>query len=404
MASLSARARQAFRVLTNRDLASDEILGWRMRTGGSRGRSSVSQERALRHSGWWACLRLRADLESMMPFDAFRLRDGYQVEVPKPDLLREPMPGVDITEHLYSSRVDLDRYGNSVSVITARNAFGLPAALDLAPMGDTTAVMSGRLIKEWRICGQRYLPDEIWHERQYTVGGWPLGLSPLAYAAWTVNGYLSAQEFALDWFGGGATPRGTLKNTLQTLKPGQVDDAKAKFKAATENGDIFVTGNDWEWTPAVQDAASAGFLDAQNASLLDTCRYLGVPGDMVDAATQGSAVTYANVTQRNLQLLITNMGPAIHRRERKWSTALPKPRFVKLNTDAMLRMDPQTREAVILSRVAGRTLGHSEARALDNLPPFTDEQLAEFAYFEQIKAKQQVSPQQAAAAGWEIPA
>lgn len=398
------RIGEAWRALTqSRDLASDEILGWRDRGSRGGGRASVSQERALRSSSWWACLRLRADLESMLPVDVFRKVDGFDVEMPKPDLLIEPMPDVDIGEHFYSSRVDLDRYGNSVGVIVARNALGLPAMIDLAPMADTTAIMKGRRIVEWRICGERYDPSMIWHERQWTVGGWPLGLSPLAYAAWTVGGYLSAQEFALDWFGKGATPRGTLKNTEQKLKRGQIAEAKAGFAQAAENGDIFVTGSDWEWTPATMDAASAGFLEQQQASHLDVCRYLGVPGDMIDVPVPGSAITYANITQRNLQLLVTNLGPAFVRRERKWSRALSRPRFVKLNTDALLQMDPQTREAVILSRVNGKTLAPSEARRLDNLPPFTTEQLAELALFEQMKAK---TPQPAQQAGqlWEIPA
>lgn len=396
----------AWRALTSqRDLASDEILGWRDRAGRGSGAVSVSQDRALRNSAWWACLRLRADLESSLPVDAFRKVDGFDVEVPKPDLLVEPMPGTPIGEHLYSSRVDLDRYGNSVGVIVARNAFGLPAMVDLAPMGDTTAIMKGRRIVEWRICGERYDPSMIWHERQWTVGGWPLGLSPLAYAAWTVGGYLSAQQFALDWFGQGATPRGTLKNTEQKLKRGQIAEAKAGFRQAAENGDIFVTGSDWEWTPASMDAAGAGFLEQQSASLLDVCRYLGVPGDAIDVPVPGSSITYANVTQRHLQLLVTNLGPAIKRRQDKWSTALPRPRYVKLNTDALLQMDPQTRESVILARVAGKTLAPSEARALDNLAPFTADQLAEISLFEQMKAKApQPAAQAAAAQTWEVPA
>jgi HK97 family phage portal protein len=401
-----SRLQDAWQALTgrtqSRDLAGDEILGWRQRPA-VRGRTNVSQEQALRHSGWWACLRLRADLVSMMPIDAYRTRDGYQIPVTAPDLLREPSPGIDIAEHMYSSEFDLGRYGNSVGIITSRTALGFPATIELAPMADTTARMRGYRLIEWRVCGEKYTPDQIWHEKQYTVGGMPLGLSPLGYAAWTVSGYLSAQEFALDWFGGGARPSGTLKNTNQTLTRRQREIAKADFRASVENGDILVHGSDWEWTPAQQDAASSGFLESQNASLLDTCRYLGVPGDMIDADRQTGSITYANVTQRNLQLMVINLGPQVHRRERKWSTALPKPRFVKLNTDAILRMDPATREEILLKRVAGNVLANSEARALNNLPPFTDEQLAEISYFAQLKAKQ---PQPAVQAGslWEVPA
>ena len=110
----------------------------------------------------------------------------------------------------------------------------------------------------------------------------------------------------------------------------------------------------------------------------DIARFLGVPGDMIDAEGSSGSITYANITQRNLQLLIMNLGPAIIRREAALSNLLAAPRYVKLNTDAVLRMDPVARGTEIRARVAGRTLAPSEARELDNLPPFTDEQIAEF--------------------------
>lgn len=394
------RLRAAWAALTNRDLASDEI-GWQTRRDRMRGAVAVTQETALRHSAWWACLRLRADLESSLPVDAFRRRDGLDIEVVKPQLLEEPTPGVDWTEHCYSSRVDLDRYGNSVGIVTSRNAFGLPATIELAPMSEVSAILNGYRLKEWRICGQKYTPDDVWHEKQFTVAGLPLGLSPLAYAAWTVGGYLSAQQFALDWFGSGAAPAGVLRNTERTIVKGIAAEAKTQFKAAVQDRDIFVTGKDWEWTPGATDAASTGFLESQKAGILDVCRYLGVPGDMIDAETATGSITYANVTQRNVQLLVLNMGPAIRRRERAYSRALPRPRFVKLNPDALLRMDPLTREQAILTRLNGKTLAPSEARGLNNLPPFTDEQLAELAFFAQLGRPQTPTTQQQA---WEVPA
>jgi hypothetical protein len=51
---------------------------------------------------------------------------------------------------------------------------------------------------------------------------------------------------------------------------------------------------------------------------------------------------------------------------------------VKLNTDALLRMDPEARARTIGSQITNRTLAPSEARALENRPPFTEDQLAEF--------------------------
>ena len=68
-------------------------------------------------------------------------------------------------------------------------------------------------------------------------------------------------------------------------------------------------------------------------------------------------------------------GAPLRRREEKWSTAVARSNLVKFNTDALLRLDPKSREDLILSRVAGRTLAPDEARALNNLPPFTDSEI-----------------------------
>jgi HK97 family phage portal protein len=357
-----------------RDLAAEQI-GWQYRDRSKTGSVSVTQETALRHSAVWACLRLRANLESTLPIDVFRVVDDRQYEVSKPNLLIEPYPGVLITEHLFSSRMDLDRYGNSVGVIHARDARNNPAEIELAPMADVSARCKGYSIEYWRIGGEEYPPDVIWHEKQYTIGGWPLGLSPIAYAAWTVGGYLSAQQFALDWFNAGAAPTGVLKNTAKQISEAKATEVKTNFKLAVQNRDIFVHGNEWEWTPAQQEATSVAFLDEMEYGVTDVCRFLDVPADMIDAAKSGSHVTYANTSQRMVQLLVLNLGPPLKRREEKWSTAVAKPRQVKLNTDALLRMDPKAREDILLARVAGRVLTPDEERALNNLPPLTDSEI-----------------------------
>jgi phage portal protein BeeE len=111
----------------------------------------------------------------------------------------------------------------------------------------------------------------------------------------------------------------------------------------------------------------------------DIARFFGVPGDLIDAAVSGSSVTYANISQRNLQFLIMNLGPAVGRREDTFSRKLVSgPRYVKLNTDALLRMDPAARAQMFKTQIDSRTLAPSEARALEDRPPFTEDQLAEF--------------------------
>lgn len=359
------------------------------RQGGTGGAVMSTPETALRHSAVFACLRLRANLISATPLDAYRMLNGVQIEVDKPPLLRSPggsqrayMVGGSnalIGEWLWSSQFDLDRFGNDFGVITATDGFGFPSVVELVPTAEVRLLGRGPRIDEVRINGEKFQPSQIWQERQYTIPGCPVGLSPLAYAAGSISGYLSAQKFGLDYFGAGGMPSGVLRNTdIDELGEGVVDQAKARFKLAVEGRDVFVVGRSWEWHPQAQESAAAAFLDEMKFGIGDVARFLDVPGDMIDAENASGSITYANISQRNLQLLITSLGPVYKRREDVFSAAIKADRFVKFNTDAILRMDPETRTKVINGRVLARLLAPSEARALDNLPPFTPEQIAEF--------------------------
>jgi HK97 family phage portal protein len=354
----------------------DQMIPPRPGTGG--GMAAVTNETALRHSAVWACLRLRANLISTMPVDLYRRVDGIQVEVPKPPVLVTPGGDeVEMPEWMYSSQFDLDRAGNTVGLITAKDGLGFPARIELVPISDV-AVRMRKGKKTYRIAGTIYQPNEVWHEKQYTVAGLPVGLSPVAYAAWSISEYLSIQQFALDWFSGGAIPSAHLKNTAKQLTPEQADGAKQRFKAAVMNRDLFVTGHDWDYEMIQAEQAGADWIAAKQASIGDIARYFDAPSDLIDAAVSGSSVTYANMTQRNLQFLVMSLGPAVKRREDALSRLTSRPRFVKLNSNALLRMDPQTQAAVLKTQIDARMIAPSEARAFYDRPPFSEQQMAEF--------------------------
>ena len=338
----------------------------------------VNNDTAMRHSAVWACLRLRGDLMSTMPVDVYRRVNDIQIEMPKPPILVNPGgEQVDICEWMYSTQVDLDRAGNTFGLITERNAANLPNRIDLQPLSEVSVILKKGVIS-YRIAGKIYPADQVWHERQFTIAGLPLGLSPVAYAAWSIGQYQSAQQFALDWFGSGGVPKGHLRNTeLATIDADAAQVIKTRYKASVENNDVFVSGKDWEYKPFQAEAVGAAWLEAQKYGIGDIARFFGAPGDLIDAAVSTGSITYANITQRNLQFLIMHLGPAIYRRERSLSKLLPAPRYVKLNSSALLRMDDLTRAQVNQLKIASRTLVPSEVREQDNLPPFTAEQLAE---------------------------
>jgi hypothetical protein len=86
---------------------------------------SITNESALRASAVWAALRLRANLVSTMPLDAYRKVGGVQVEVSLPAVeWRSGGQTIGWGEALYATQFDLDRAGNAFGVITQKNALG----------------------------------------------------------------------------------------------------------------------------------------------------------------------------------------------------------------------------------------------------------------------------------------
>lgn len=366
-----------------RDVSLSYMLGNQSRIAqSSNGLVLPNMDQAWRNSVWWACLVLRANVMSNFGIAAVKPdAAGFVHPVANPGpMFDQPWPGVELNEFIFGMEMDKARYGNAVGIIRARDAFGYATQVEPVAMGaGCSAVMDGMKIKQWRVGKKYYDPEDIWHERAYTLNGWDLGLAPLAYAAYTMGLYNSAQKFALDWFALGANPRGVLQHTKRDMIPDDVrDDAKAGFKSATANGDIFITGNSWDWKPSIGESMSPNFLAQQAESNRDVCRYMGVPASMVDVEISTGNITYANVTQANLQWLITSIGPSVNRTEKYWTRhAASRTRQACMDTDNLMRMDPVTRADMLIRQTNALLRVPSEVRAADNLPPYTPEQMDE---------------------------
>ena len=353
----------------------------------------------MRQSAVWACVRLRADHLSTLPVDIFRDHDNIAVEVPKKPQVFITPGGDEWPWHdwVWASQSDLDRTGNAVGLIVERDPMGIPRVIEL----QNTRAVSVRVGSDgkvtWLINGTSYQPHQVWHERQFPVSGMILGLSPIAYAAWTIGEAMSMQEFSMKWFGQGGVPRARLKNEKKELKPNEAEAIKDRWRASVNGGDLFVTGADWSYDLIQAENAGMEWLEGRKASVPEIARYFGCPADMIDGAASsgGGTVNYSNITQKNLNFLIHHLGPTVIRREQTWSRKLlPQPRYAKLNTDALLRMDPETREKTIRSQLESKQITITEARALNNREKYTPEQEAEVEkFFPAKKAAAPTAPQ-----------
>jgi HK97 family phage portal protein len=363
--------------------------------------TTVSPKRALQQSVIWGARHVRADVISLMPIDVYRKVAGARVESFTPPVLQTPCeiaPGqlMPIEEWMYSTQGDLDTTGNTIGIIHKTDGLGLPAVIEPVDWSCVTIRVKGSKIHEYRVSGEKVDSKFIWHERQFTIAGFPIGMSPITNAALSLSAGLSAQEFALAWFTNGGAPSAILKNNEKIVPKAKALEAKTQFRESVASGDIFVTGKDWEYTALSVKAAEAEFIAQMQYTDVDLCRFMGVPADIVNVVVQGgSAITYANMLQRNLQFLVMNLGGAVMRREKKLSTLTPGGRFVKLNRNAVLAMDPKTRNEVFESRMRTKSIAPSEIRAHEDEPSFTDEQIAELEQFGIIGSRTPNQPQTA---------
>jgi HK97 family phage portal protein len=367
----------------------EDLIPGRM-TGGFRsaGAVTVTDDRAMRHSVVWACLDIRSGLISTFPVDQYRDVLGLKTEWPyKPTILTDPGgTAVDIIDFMAMTQTDLDRAGNTVGLIVERSAAknkyhpkGLPNRIELQAASTCAYLRRPGQPDRWRIDGKYYDLDDVYHERANLVAGSPVGLPTVVYAALTLGESLSMQEFGLSWFESGGVPKARLRNTAKRLTGPDVDKAKQWYRDVVTNGDLFVTGADWEYDLIQANTAGMEFIEGRKLAGADICRFFKTPADLVDVqASSGGSITYANITQRNLQFLIHKLGPTVIRREKALTKLLPTPRYVKLNTNALLRMDPETQQQVVASQIKWRTTTNTEARALQDKRPLTDAERTEF--------------------------
>jgi len=378
-----------------------EAFGAVLRSRGLAGVAGVTEDSALRHSAVWAACRVRADLVSTFPVDVFRKVDGVRVEVPKPGVLAAP--GGEFWPYIrwmWARQFDIARGGNSIGIITERYGNGLPSKIELQPMAKCSVFQRKEdVTHKYRIDNKEYTPDQIDHDLNYPVPGLPIGLSPVAMAAYEISGNMSMQQFALDWFNGSAVPKVRLHNTRKTLESSDVNHEarriKDRYDATVKSGETFVHGMDWELDFMQAQQNDITWLEGRRFGLAEMARYFAVPADVIDAAISApGSITYQSALQRNLQLLVMNIGPDVERREWALSNLLASPRYVKLNTNGLLRMDPETQTKVIDMKIANKTMTNDEARALDERKPLTD---AEIASFDKLYGAPRTTPLTAAA-------
>jgi HK97 family phage portal protein len=329
----------------------------------------MTQGRALSLASVYAANRLLGSTISTLPVKGYR-RNGDQ---------RDPMTGLptlfdrlatsgELVPWLHRCVVSLGLRGNAFGLITARDGFGFPTAIQWLNPADVRD--DGNIVRPQFFIGNDPLPrDQVVHIPWFTLPGQVQGLSPIGAFAQTLGVGLQAQQYASDWFAVGGFPPGTFKNVDKDIvSQDEANAIKARLTSAIKTREPIVYGKGWEYNPISVPPNEAQFIETMKMSTNQVASIYGIPAEMIGGET-GSSMTYANVEQQALNFVMFSLRPWLVMLETAFSALLPDRQYVKFNADALVRADMKTRHEVyeIDRRIGLRNL--DEIRALEELSP-----------------------------------
>lgn len=329
-----------------------------------------------RHGAVFACKDLIARMVSTLPVHEYtRDAEGRLVRSDRqPSILEEPEADVDITEWLYAQIFGgLLTPGMAFGYVSQVNPDGSAATVVALDSADVELLPRRNRLDpaRWSVFGQVEAPwplGRLWIARGYPMPGTPIGLSPLGLARLSVGIGLSARQYAADWFQQGHVPPGTLEHPDKQPKEVRTEVQRQWADDTAESREVRVLTGGWTFKPQRVSAEESQFLETINANAADVCRFFGVSPEDIGASSGSGSVTYANVEQRQLQLLVRTVGPWVVRLERRLSRLVPVGREVRFTLDGLLRTDARTRASIINDEIRAGRLSVNEARALEDRP------------------------------------
>lgn len=336
----------------------------------------VDSDSAMRHDAVWACVTKIAQDVSMMPVDVVRYQGDTRVNIPPPPIITNPSTIASPLDWRYQIIVSWLRDGNAWGLVTKTTAdMSYPTRIELIAHQKVHPQVTDRNVLFFIDGVQHDLwpLGDLWHVPAYTMPGFLLGLSPIAYHATSIGVGIAAEKFGADFFQDGGHPSAII-GVEGTPTDEQAKTLKEKLLNLTRgNRELLVMSKATSYQPLQVNPNDSQFLDAMKYSVEQICRVYGEdPADYGASGGAGStSLTYANRSDADL---------ARFKRRQFWVTKLqnvltdllPRPQVVRLNTSSALMMTDAERWAIHDLRLKNKTTTINEVRKLEDETPFAD--------------------------------
>lgn len=335
----------------------------------------VSTDQALTLSAVFACIRILAENVSTMPLDVYkRSAEGYRDPYPTPDFLVFGAYGSRI-DYFSQIMLSLLTDGNAY-IATPRDPMGVPVALFVLNPGDVRPRWKksapGRC--EYDIKGVVYSDLDVLHVKGMLMPGELSGMSPLGYAARTVDLGLQAQEFGASFFSNSAVPAIIVEapgDAPRDLAERMAGLWEARHGGARNAGKVGVLTGGARATRLTIAPNEAQFLETRQFQVPDVARFFGVPPHLI-ADASNSTSWGSGLAEQNAAFAQFSLRPWVGRIEeahnRMFASFGEVDVFVQLNMDAVLRASTKERYEAYQLGLAGGWLLKSEVRTSEDLP------------------------------------
>ncbi len=339
--------------------------------------SQTGVDAALQLSAVWACVRLIADVVSMMPVSTYTMRGGVRVPVDDPPLIVQPSADAGIGEWVYMAVVAMLLRGNAVGLIVRRDQLGYPVQVEwMHPDRVSVRVGQDGQVEYWSY-GKQVPTADVVHFRAYRMPGLPVGLSPIQYAATSLDRDHAIQNFALGYYEDAPHPQSVVTSDLP-IDDEQARSIKERIRSRIVGRDTLVLGAGLKYQALSVSPEESQFLATQKYGVAATSRLFGVPPEMI-AAEAGNSMTYSNIEQKGIDFLTYCIQPWLSRLEYGISVLLPGKKHVRFDPAALLRTDLHTLMQATAIGIASKQMTPDEARRMRDEPPLTDSQKTELA-------------------------
>jgi HK97 family phage portal protein len=345
---------------------------------------SVSSESAMRYSAVFSCVRVLAETYASCPIMLYKKnKDGSREPVndlPIYDLLHstpnEEMAAFNFKE---STMMSLNLGGNAV-IQKLYNRFGEVVGLYPFKWDRVKIERSKETNKlEYHIDGNKMVlqRNEVIHIPGLSFDG-IIGLSPLTYAARSVNLGLSYEKFGVNFYKNGAHAGGILEHpnalsdaSFERLKK----DFANSYQGLANTGKPIILEDGMKYNPITIDPVDAQLLESRKFQVEDICRIYRVPLHLVQNLDRA---TNNNIEHQSLEFIMYTMLPWFKRSEDCYnSQGLTREHrqdgyYLEHKIDGLLRGDAKSRsEAYAAGRQWG-WLSVNDIRKLENLNPIAN--------------------------------